>query len=67
MILLKHFHNSLPANNNNKIPSNLQEMCLESQPFRREIDLCSGISNTELTEEDGVDKIVNAFYQLHDF
>ena len=61
--LWKHFHDSLPNNNSNKIPSNLQAICLKSQLFGRAIDLCSGITNTELSSEDGVSKIVNAIYQ----
>lgn len=61
--LWKNFHDSLLVNNSNKIPENLQAICLKSQLFGRAIDLCSGISNTELSSDDGVSKIVNAIYQ----
>lgn len=61
--LRKHFHECLPANNSNKIPDNLQAICLKSQSFWRAIDLYSAISNTELSSDDGVSKCVNAIYQ----
>lgn len=61
--LWKTFHNSLPANNNNKIPPNLQAICLKSQLFGRAKDLCSGISNTDLNTENGVDLIVNSIHK----
>lgn len=61
--LWKHFHDTLPANNNNKIPGNLQGICLKSQLFGRAIDLCSGITAEQLSGENGVDLIVNAIYK----
>lgn len=65
--LWKHFHESLPANNSNKIPGNLQAICLKSQLFGRAIDLCSGITITELSSEEGVSKVVNVMYQIDGF
>lgn len=57
------FHDLLPTNNNNKIPSNLPAICFKSQLLWRANDLFSGISNTELSGDEGVSKIVNAIYQ----
>lgn len=61
--LWKHLNDSLSANNSNTIPGNLQAICLRSQFFGRAIDLCSGLSNTDLSTDKGLNLKVNAIYQ----
>lgn len=60
-----HFHDSLPNKNRNEIPENWHCIFLESQLFGRVVDLCFGISSTEITSEAEVSKFVNAIYQRH--
>lgn len=57
------FHNTLPNSNSNKIPTALQAICLKSQLYGRAKDLCSGISDGQLTAEDAVNHIVGKIYQ----
>ncbi len=61
--LWEAFHNALPDNNSNKIPSNLRAICLKSQLYGRAKDLCSGIADESLLDADGVQKIVHCIYQ----
>lgn len=49
--------------NSNKIPANLQAICLKAQLFGRAKDLCSGITDQQLHPEQGVDLIMNAIYK----
>ena len=50
--LWQTFHNALPDSNSNKIPPALQAICLKSQLYGRAKDLCSGISEVQLTGDD---------------
>lgn len=64
--LWKQFHYHLPANNSNKIPINLEGICLKSQLLCRAIDLSSGITPEQLSGENAVDLIINAIYKTDD-
>lgn len=61
--LWQTFHNRLPESNSNKIQAALQAVYLKSQLYVRAKDLCSGISDSQLTEENAVDLIVGKIYQ----
>ena len=61
--LWQTFHNALPDSNSNKIPPALQAICLKSQLYGRAKDLCSGISEVQLTGDHAVDLIVGKIYQ----
>lgn len=56
-------HDSLPANNRNKIPSNLQPVCLKSQLYGRATEFCSSITAAQHTARNGGNLILNAIYQ----
>lgn len=59
----KQFHDALPANSSNKIPSNIQGSCLKSQLFGRAIDLFSGITGEKLSGENDGDVVRIAVYK----
>lgn len=64
--LWQTFHNALPDNNRNKIPTALQAICLKSQLFERVKDLCSGVTDEQLVSEDAVSLIVGQIYKRDD-
>lgn len=61
--LWPRFHNTLPDNNSDKIPSALQAPCLKSKPYGRVKYLCSGITDDQLVGENAVSLIVGAIYE----
>lgn len=61
--LWQMFNNALPASNNNKIPAALQAICLKSQLYGRAKDLCSGITDQQLTSDGAVELLVGRVYQ----
>lgn len=62
--LWKEFHDSLPANNSNKISPNLQGIILKSQLFGRAKDLGSKIVPEDLKSDDGALKLAHAVYKI---
>lgn len=63
LLLWQMFHNALPALNSSKINAAFQAACLTSQLYGRAKDLCSGISDEELTNERAIDLLVESVYR----
>lgn len=61
--LWQTFHNALPDSNSHKILTGLQAVCLNPQLNERAKDLCSGISDSQLREENAADLINGNIYQ----
>ena len=57
------YHDALPDNNSNKIPSELRGLTLQAQLFDRAIDLCRGISDDVIASETAVDEICKALHK----
>lgn len=61
--LWQTFHKALPVNNKNKIPDEIQAICLKSQLCGRAKDLCSGITDEQLVGENAVALLVGQIYK----
>ena len=61
--LWKLFHDTLPAANANKIPKSLQGVMLRSQLYGQAADLCKGLTDSDLTNEAGAQKVLNCVYK----
>lgn len=56
------FHDMLPDTNSNKITSDLRGICLNSQLYGRDYDLCYTLSDADIMDDDRASKIVAAIY-----
>lgn len=59
----QRFHNALPANNNNRIPTHLKTICLQWQLSGGAKDRCAGICNEDLVGDNGVSLITGGIYK----
>lgn len=64
--LWQAFHDALPDSNSNKIHTALQAVCLKSKVCVQAKDLCSGVTESELTGEGAVNLIVGKIYRKYD-
>lgn len=53
----------MPNANSNKIPDQVQDICLKSQLFDRTKDFCSIKTDEQLQSDDGVDLAVNTIHK----